>query len=205
MKLLLSCAEEEPTLYQVLGKYITCEYMGDDFMQDGKTHPELNGKVVAECDYEIEEIETYYNNQIYEGCRVHTINTYNISKLLELSCLSQKQLDDYLGENNGYAIHIKNLHIFDRPLELDRWAVKAPKVVSDIICDSCTNFDFDCKKCEDYWDYYPLENAPKNMRIVYDQLEKYILMSVSSIQMCNILRGKQTIIPRRTVLKEMLK
>lgn len=154
----------------------------------------LNGKIVAECDFEVEEIKTYYNNQIYEGCRVHTINTYNISKLLELSCLSQKQLDDYLGENNGYAIHIKNLHIFDEPKELSE-VYKIDNVGGILFT-------------------HILKKAPQNMMRVsvnrwwlygaYTPNDVNILISIKPEWLCKILNGEKTIDIRKKVLKEML-
>lgn len=44
--------------------------------------------------------------------------TYNQDDLLKKSCLTEKELDDYLLGGNGYAIHITKLEIFDKPKEI---------------------------------------------------------------------------------------
>jgi len=184
MKLLLYCTKAKPILRDYRGKAIYNRFVispTDRPFTSDDTQPILNGKIVGECDFEVEEIETYNNNQIYEGCRIHTINTYNISKLLELSCLNQKQLDDYLGENNGYAIHIKNLKIFDKPRELSDYTYFRTKL------------------------FGTLGNAPQNMMYAYDGEEKKVLISIRPEWLCKILNGEKTIEVRKKVLKEMIK
>lgn len=207
MKALLYCKKVKPYLYDfrnILGMfdiYDVKQAHFDDLL--------LNGKIVAECDIEVEEIK-----KVNYDCILFT-NTLGIEDLINKCGIDYFSLEEYLKPNwckeddlqnldiVGYAIHIKNLHIFNRPLELNRWTVKKPKVVSDIICDSCTNFGFNCKKCEDYWDYYPLEKAPNNVRIVYDQLEKRVFIPISSKQMCGILNEELTVIVRKYVPKEI--
>ena len=82
----------------------------------------LNGKVVARfwCD-KVEEIE-HYPYEAPEHPRGYQIaydtQTTNWDKLCEMSCLSRDELFDYLGRNNGYAIHISKLEVFDKPKEL---------------------------------------------------------------------------------------
>jgi len=181
MKLLLYCTKAKPTLYNVLGKFITTKYLGKDFKQDGLTHPELNGKIVAKCDFEVEEIRyvEYADEWGYET------NSLNEDDLIDKSCLNSKQLFDYLKhcKNGAYAIHIKNLHIFDKPNEL---------------------FFYDGKSKEE--DFYHLYKTPQNMMYVYDIDElKYILISIKPEDLCEILNGEQTIIVRKKILKEMLK
>lgn len=81
-------------------------------------HKVINGKVVARfwcgkvekihCNsYGLETSEHWYRTQgMYER------------ELLEKSCLTFEELDQYLCWNNGYAIHIPKLEIFDKPKEL---------------------------------------------------------------------------------------
>ena len=193
IKLLLYCVKAKPLLYKGITAYTrSVEYVLDKEQYLFGKIETLNGKIVAECDFECEEIKTYYNNQIYKGCRVHTIKTYNISKLLELSCLNQKQLDDYLGENNGYAIHIKNLHIFDIPMEL--------------------NEIFGIKK-EGKWYITPyyIKRPPQNMMRCYyeeygtDITHNYVLISIRPEYLVRILNKEKTIEVRKRILKEMVK
>jgi predicted transcriptional regulator len=96
----------------------------------------------------------------------------------------------------GYAIHIKNLHIFDEPKELQEYAT--------------------IKRIPDEWHigYYEkfesVERTPQNMQYVYDvnfgkPSEKKVLISIRPEWLCKILNGEKTIEVRRKVLKEMLK
>ena len=61
----------------------------------------LNGKIVAECEVETEEIKIFD--------KVNWKNEWE--NKLEESCLTINQLENYLYSNNykGYALHIKNL------------------------------------------------------------------------------------------------
>ncbi len=150
-----------------------------------KSNNDLNGKIVAECDYEVVIEDTSYN------CIDFRLSSRldGISKLDE-SCLTSQQLFDYVkGRNFFYAIHIKNLHIFDKP-----------------------------KKLSDYYNYYTaysILKAPQNMMYATSDFEdymgidlpkdKYILISIQPQHLCKILNGEKTVEVRRVVLKEMLK
>ena len=54
----------------------------------------------------------------------HETKTLDKNELPRLSCLSHKDLDNYLQGENGCAIHITKLEIFDKPKEL--WQFKTP-------------------------------------------------------------------------------
>ena len=75
----------------------------------------LNGKVVARfwCD-KVEEIE----HRLLER---HYTETLNDKELLTKSCLSHEEIHNYLRTNIGYAIHINDLEIFDKPKELSEF------------------------------------------------------------------------------------
>ncbi len=129
---------------------------------------ELNGKVVGECDFEVEEIKPFF-------CE-------NIKKFEKESCLTMGECAEYLKGFYGYAIHIKNLHIFDEPKELS-----------------------------EYYHYNkggfnePINNAPQNMMYAYNKyLWKFVLISIHPEYLCKILNGEKTIEVRKKVLKEML-
>ncbi len=79
----------------------------------------LNGKVIARfwCD----KVENLYEYQIdgYGSDYEIASDTLKQEELLKECCLTYEQLNDYLGDiNNGYAIHITELEIFDKPKEL---------------------------------------------------------------------------------------
>ena len=182
MKLLLYCTKAKPYLVRnESDKYwYTMQQFQLDTFKNAKTY---NGKIVAECDFEVEEITIFTDytgwNEMYETKKVDYIN------LLMKSCLDDKQLDDYLYGENGYAIHIKNLHIFDEPKELSEY---------------------------DYYQKYnrlePITKAPQNMMRAYSSEnmdENYILISIKPEWLCKILNCEKTIEVRKKVLKEMLK
>lgn len=85
--------------------------------------PTLNGKVLFKfrC-YKVEEIPSCQFS-VYYFPYTETLDDYD---LLDKSCLTKEEIDDYLGyDKEGYAIHISDLEIFDKPKELSefRYAV----------------------------------------------------------------------------------
>lgn len=187
-----------------------------------KSNNDLNGKIVAECDYEVEEIacakidyarsystngngEVFYDNSIeltykpfYLG-----LNISNIT-LSKRSCLTNKEMYDYLQGENGYAIYIKNLNIFDEPKELSDFTTRKPKTYDTMVCDSCVD-SIDCKQCPYNYEYQEVMKAPQNMMKVCEwDLTDYILISIRPEWMCKILNREKDVEVRRVVLKEML-
>ena len=84
----------------------------------------LNGKIVAKCEVETEkikicgdEIRNYFGNNA--GIDIE-----------EKACLKFEQIEQYLCSNEykGYALHISNLKIFDKPKGLFEYnTIKAPQ------------------------------------------------------------------------------
>ena len=179
---------------------------------------DLNGKIVAECDFEVDSIvmqkgvdDKIYGNNGFMGYGVisknHSFSWYDENK----TCLSEEELFKYLEGfkkpylipsnykcKNCYAIHIKNLNIFDTPRELSDY------------------YTFD-GKCEDINNWRPIKKAPQNMmyayeyianfgciEIIYINLNKNILISIRPEWLVKILNGEKTIEVRKKVLKEML-
>ena len=81
----------------------------------------LTGMVVARfwCD-KVEEIKfetaPFDNNLIHWETK--TLSMFDIN---EKSCLTEKELLNYLKEKSGYAIHIIKLEIFDKPKEISEF------------------------------------------------------------------------------------
>lgn len=153
----------------------------------------LNGKIVAECDYEVEEIDYHevigYENYFYYETRKNRL----CDKLHKESCLNGVEMKKYLGKNGGYAIHIKNLTIFDKPRELNCYFLEGkPVKISDDLKLSTAK---------------AIKRAPQNMCYVRgcNTGEKYVLISIRPEWICLILNGEKTIELRKKVLKEMLK
>ena len=179
---------------------------GSEFNIIPKEDYVLNGKIVAECDFEVEKIKW----ESFPGIDGNPFDMYatwkcNQAYLLEHSCLTFQQLDDYLEGNNGYAIHIKNLHIFDSPKELSNYCYGVYPNTNKII---------DEFKAGDYssiTNMYECDKAPKNMTRVFtwewnsgNSEDTYVLIPVSSKELRDILEGEKSIIIRRKALKEML-
>lgn len=201
MKLLLYCTKEKPRL--VYRQWTsTLNQIGIDNSFEGflcgseksvginelGECEQLNGKIVAECDFEVEWCDTSW-------CCSNFIE----HKGLEKSCLTKEQLFDYVkGRNEFYAIHIKNLHIFDKPKELNDY-YKFDGIYNDIN------------------NWKTIDKAPQNMMYAYDliselgfsgtynmHLKKNILISIQSQWMCLILNRIKDVEVRKVVLKEML-
>lgn len=179
MKALLYCTKAKPYLFESInekGKYM---------LENDEWFKELNGKIVAECDFEVEDLRIVEDDPL--GAYWYETKTLSENEVLEKSCLTSDELFEYLGEDNeGYAIHIKNLHIFDEPRELS-----------------------------EYYRYYscnhnpiqPIKVAPQNMMYAYNfkVYDEYILISINPEWLCKILNGEKTIEVRKKVLKEMIK
>ena len=174
MKLLLYCTKAKHYLYEQQ------KLIGDKFFSFEpfiKNKEDIvNGKIVAECDFEVEEIELLGDEiNLYYGIE-------------NKACLTTEQIENYLGYDNdykGYAIHIKNLHIFGEPREL-----------------------YDClirrKNEYGYLGIEHLSKAPQNMMYVELDDIRYVLLSIRPEWLYKILNGEKTIEVRKKVLKEML-
>lgn len=199
MKLLLYCCKAKPYLkshseyeYNEKGAIPKTRKRIFTLCQDKCDY--YNGKIVAECDYEVEEIFEDNFEDARDGYVEHfyTLGSYDDfdegqKALLKESCLQKHELSNYLGFENGYAIHIKNLHIFDEPKKLSECYKK-----------------YEGKNYSPTY-YMPITKAPQNMMYVYDNGEKKILISIRPEWLCKILNGEKTIEVRKKVLKEMIK
>ena len=160
-----------------------------------KSNNDLNGKIVAECDFEVEKIFEDNFEDARDGYVEHfyTLESYDNfdegqEHLLKESCLQKHELSNYLGFDDGYANNIKNLHIFDEPRDIRNYYNIAPRTMQD-----CMN-------------QRALVKAPQNMCNAYDVYKNhYILISIRPEWLCKILNKEKTIEVRKKVLKEMIK
>ena len=207
MKLLLYCVKAKPMLRDYRGKAIYNRFVispNDRPFTSDDTQPILNGKIVAECDFDVEKIQNKLTNN-NSHLELFTNNLIE-KELFEKSCLNRYEMFSYLKNNftkkdeiKGYAIHIKNLHIFDEPRELSEY------MVYDKSYDNMFGWAF-----EEAEKYKPLTKAPQNMMYVErDDIRyvyiKYVLISIKPEWLCKILNGEKTIEVRKKVLKEMIK
>ncbi len=179
MKLLLYCTKAKPKLYNTDKGFVLTDFKLGEYFNNKVL---LNGKIVAECDFEVEEINVL-------DCTFRTTNLVE-KEILDKSCLTYHELFNYLKNREnprGYAIHIKNLHIFDKPKELKNYSRRLLGRIPD-------------------GDFQVLGNAPQNMMKCCELkyiIEDYILISITPKEACNILNHKQDELVRRNVLKEM--
>lgn len=201
IKGLLYCTKTKPYLVDERKMRYHNFVLGDSsVLKSNEKDLVLNGKIVAECDFDVEKIELVEIPD-YAGDECHTfvydvladMQTKNLSEaqLLERSCLSQEKLYTYLDrggtvEDYGYALRIKNLHIFDEPKELSNYHI------------SYFNKEFNMMREKH------IEKAPQNMCRAFDIKDTYILISIQPQELCRILNGEQTILIKKKVLKEML-
>lgn len=207
-KLLLYCTKAKPYLEF---KQIPRTFMDIDNSFEGyrcswkRTEDDenfqLNSKIVAECEIEVEEI---CSEKIDVGVGYEPLfYTETIDDITKGSCLTQFEIENYLGckeggEEVGYALHISNLKIFDKPRELSDY-YKFDGIYNDIN------------------NWKTIDKAPRNMMYAYDLIselgfsgaynrhfEKNILISIQPQWLCKILNGEKTVEVRKKVLKEML-
>lgn len=122
MKLLLYCTKGKPYLLQGLAKPMHTKDTTNPFnykwtLIEKQTSNTLNGKIVGECDFEVEKMG------LDTGEGLVFDNGFNKESQLDLF-----EIAKYVGNNYYYAIHIKNLHIYDSPRDLFHYTcVKGPR------------------------------------------------------------------------------
>ena len=81
----------------------------------------LNGKVVFK-------FRCHEAKEISWQIGLHELEQQSFSDFLDKCCLGYFELKDYLNKENGYAIHISDLEIFDEPKKLSEFKrKKAPQ------------------------------------------------------------------------------
>ena len=217
MKLLLYCTKAEPYLIKFGNEYgynqFDTSYCKNEHISPYEYGSEiLNGFIVAECDFEVEGMEDYFNN--------HSVEEFNKDSQLYLpdfiSYITKdghhiNDLAKYAKKhgNIGYAIHLMNLNIFDKPKRLTQLTKMnwQENIEACIKRKGFCNFGFSSKG--DKWIgciKAQLDKAPQNMMKVIDwNGENCILISIKSDWLRKILNKEKTIEVRKRVLKEMIK
>lgn len=207
MKLLLYCTKGKPYLYHRVENcyiydtmkrvdlgYEIENYIDSELKKEYKDNC-LNGKIVAECDFELKEIRPFFH-----WCR----------QLETATCLTYEEVLDYLDSKDkskgnpkrqgiAYLIYIHNLHIFDEPKELSEYSTKENK--NSIFLKNITKAPQNMMYCFEKH-IYILRFSP---RIEKHYKTKEVLISIHPEWLCKILNGEKTIEIRKKVLKEMLK
>lgn len=178
IKLLLYCTKQP--LYLVRNESDGYFYtMDKGTLNDYKSVETYNGKIVAECDFEVQALERIGDYIRFAG--VEDGEWLNNMYYEYKSCLSEEELFNYI-KDKFYAIHIKNLNIFDEPKELREYGTETSPIFMK-----------------------PIAYAPQNMMYAYLGNNKYILISIRPEHLVKILNGEKTVELRKRVLKEMVK
>lgn len=127
-------------------------------------------------------------------------NKIEPKEFYEKSCLNWEQLNSYLNDydsqsfEGGYAIHIKNLHIFDKPRELSEYYNKNVENITRAPQNMmlCHNVSEEIKTL--------LGKTTRTLKV-----NEYVLISIQPQYLCKILNGEKIIEVRKNVLKEILK
>ena len=158
-------------IYCTKDKYVlrgvsSCAYLphprmdGKSTIRFDKDFPVLNGKVVAKFTVrKVEKIQQYENEHY---CDVYYRTTTLIqNELLSKSSLTPYELSLYLNDKDGYAYHIEDLVVFDKPKELSDFKHICP----NIMCDECNYADLSTDKCLPICSNQ-LKRAPQNFVFV---------------------------------------
>ncbi len=205
VKLLFYCTQAKPYLVEEYGfngtnkqgVYYKC------FPRKGIDFPILNGKIVAEAECELVEEIKFINDSQYGT------NTLNQNDLLKESCIGMFDLYEYLFMKDGYAIHLKNVKPFEIPKELSDYYNKKPLSYDDWLYGIYSGGAGAKGNYESYLNVFKIKRASQNMMYAYDiDGNIYVLISIQSPYMCDIMNGKKTIEVRTSILnalKELIK
>lgn len=139
----------------------------------------LNGTIALECEVECERFE--FDTMSREIFSYWYENGHEVD--YKKMCLTYDEVWNYLGDNVGYALHIHNLKLLDKPLKLSELLTYNTKNVFKVS---------------------RVEKAPQNMQWVWYKGEKYCLISIRSPWYCLLANGDKTIEVRKKILKGMI-
>ena len=206
-KLLLYCNKSKPYLvyhreYCALSPSEYIEYGYETRWEDKSMLEDIcNSNIVAECDYEVEAIT---DDRL---ARAISDEMFFVERdnLLKGSCLTGEKIKKYFNFYNwkfekqdkviGYAIHIKNLHIFD---------IDDRKELNEFVYEDDT---------DSHYGVWTVERAPKNGTVICTDFKDLggvyccrgtygRFLALSPYELRDILNGKKTIVIRKSTWKE---
>ncbi len=129
------------------------DYTSYEMFAIGDPYELLNGLVVAK--FTLKKVDEILNMVI--GYAMYNKSQEYLDKVMKKSCLTNNQLEKYLNKKDGYAWHIDNLVIFDKPMELRDFSIFIRETIS------C---GMDCPPYTD-WVEYRVRKAPKSWQYAY--------------------------------------
>jgi predicted transcriptional regulator len=120
-KAYIYCTKDKPYLYRVDddNNFELTNTLRPKTYEYVKDYNEQNGKVIGEfiCD------KVYNLVNAFGGIMFADENLNQLEPQLfrDMSCLTDEQTADYLGDKDGYGWHISDLKIYDKPKELSEF------------------------------------------------------------------------------------
>lgn len=141
--------------------------------EDGHVLYTGRGQVIGEfiCD-KVYELVNAFGGIMFAD---ENLNQLEPQLFRDMSCLSDEQTADYLGDKDGYDLHITDLKIYDKPRELSEFASFC--MVDKKRCASCEHYLFDSDDVNGYrrwcgvYRRKPLTHPPQSWCYV-DEIER---------------------------------
>lgn len=120
-KAYIYCTKDKPYLYRIDddNNFELTNTLRPKTYEYVKDYNEQNGKVIGEfiCD------KVYNLVNAFGGIMFADENLNQLEPQLfrDMSCLTDEQTADYLGDKDGYGLHITDLKIYDKPRELSEF------------------------------------------------------------------------------------
>ena len=111
-------------------------YLDDRFNSffSNKSHYTDMGKVIGEfiCD-KVYNLINAFGGIVFAD---ENLNQLEPQLFRDMSCLTDEQTADYLGDKDGYGLHISDLKIYDSPKELSNY-IRECRQPAEIQCENC--------------------------------------------------------------------
>lgn len=202
MKCYIYCTKAKPYLYRIdddnkfeLRNKKTYSDAIDDF-NFVKDYHEQNGKIIASFD--LDEVSSFYADDVKF-----------FDELLKESCLTNEEVSNYLKDKKGYGWNIKNLEIFDKPMNL--WDFETTGMscnMGDVVEKGPYDYYVECsfKLCKHNYEGSTCNNysktitkAPQSWQYALTKdFKRVVLISIKSEWVCKILNGEKTIEIKKT-------
>ena len=156
-----------------------------------------NDLALAECDYELDEIE-FTGYSVGQGYHPKNMSQYEVAEGSGIHSLAQ--IDKLLKGKKGYAIRVKNVEEFDKPKTINTFhrmydgkypeeLTKNPSCMIEVHTVEKVSIKSPIKKYEGDIEGF--------------QIKEYIFVPCNSEELARLLNGEQTIIIRTKVLNSM--
>lgn len=165
-KAYIYCSKGNANEIVLLKDYKNRFSFGDYRNADDKFYRVANGKVIGEfiCD------KVYNLVNAFGGIMFADENLNQLEPQLfrDMSCLTDEQTADYLGNKDGYGWHISDLKIYNKPKDLIEFWGRKNCLAADTV--ECWNCFAACREINGRH-YQPLSRPPQSWQYV-EELEK---------------------------------